>query len=91
MVDRHGNGNPNRHDYYHPRGMGGGGGVSNKPRYDNNNKPYWTREKRKCYRRSPPQSFLSSTFEDTEISMAVDLITVFFLMISMKIHNGLIN
>jgi len=44
-----------------------------------NSKPYWTREKRKRYRRqrSPPSSFLSSTFDDTEVSMSVDVITVF--------------
>ena len=44
-----------------------------------NSKPYWTREKRKRYRRqrSPPSSFLSSTFDDTEVSMSLDVITVF--------------
>nr|CAD2158890.1 unnamed protein product [Meloidogyne enterolobii] len=47
-----------------------------------NSKPYWTREKRKRYRRqrSPPSSFLSSTFDDTEVSMSVDVITVTFNM-----------
>ncbi|KAL7072672.1 hypothetical protein ACQ4LE_008089 [Meloidogyne hapla] len=47
-----------------------------------NSKPYWTREKRKRYRRqrSPPSSFLSSTFDDTEVSMSLDLITVTFNM-----------
>lgn len=51
---------------------------SNK-RYDNaTNKPYWSRDHRKRQKRS--YSFLSTTFDDTEVSMALDLVTVTFNM-----------
>ncbi|KAL3123461.1 hypothetical protein niasHT_004633 [Heterodera trifolii] len=52
--------------------------VSTNKRYDSNNKPCWTREKRK---RTGRRSFtaLSSTFEDTtEASMSLEMITVTF-------------
>uniref|UniRef100_A0A914I6Z4 Uncharacterized protein n=1 Tax=Globodera rostochiensis TaxID=31243 RepID=A0A914I6Z4_GLORO len=73
------------------RGGGGTGGhghhhrhhhrpkfTSSNKRYDSNNKPCWTREKRKRTRR---KSFpaLSSTFDDTtEASMSLEMITVTF-------------
>lgn len=77
-----GNQNHNRNAGHHQMIVGN---SSNNKRYDQNNKPCWTREKRKRYRRSPPpSSFLSTTFEDTEISMALDLITVTFNMDSRR-------
>lgn len=51
---------------------------SSNKRYDHRNKLYWTREKRRRPKRN--YSVLSSTFDDTEISMALDIITVTFNM-----------
>jgi len=49
--------------------------------YDSNNKPTWSRGARRRPRRAmPTKSFLSTTFDDTEVSMALDLITVTFNM-----------
>lgn len=47
-------------------------------RYDSSNKPCWSRNKRRRPKKS--LSFLSSTLDDTEVSMALDLITVSFHM-----------
>ncbi|KAI1727478.1 DIX domain-containing protein [Ditylenchus destructor] len=55
--------------------------VSQQPahnkKYDSSNKPYWARDRRRRPKKSY-QSFLSTTFDDTQVSMALDLITVTF-------------
>uniref|UniRef100_A0A915CUN9 Uncharacterized protein n=1 Tax=Ditylenchus dipsaci TaxID=166011 RepID=A0A915CUN9_9BILA len=49
----------------------------NNKRYDSSNKPTWARDRRRKPKKAY-SSFLSSTFDDTEVSMALDLITVTF-------------